>query len=99
MGLTRPRSFGGVSELGPLVNHIVRAACHKNNGRGHSRDDRTLSMLARLSIPGEDGHGAPKRRAAKCMSNQQRFVGDGSLLHRLNSYQKGEIGLIWTAIR
>jgi hypothetical protein len=33
------------------------------------------------------------------LSNQQRFVGDGSLLHRLNSYQKGEIGLIWTAIR
>jgi len=49
--------------LGPLYNRLSCISCHQKNGRGRSPDgpdERMLSMLVRLSIPGHDEHGGPK---------------------------------------
>lgn len=49
--------------LGPLYNRMACISCHQKNGRGSSPrlpDERMLSMLVRLSVPGDDGHGGPK---------------------------------------
>jgi len=49
--------------LGPLYNRLSCISCHQKNGRGRSPDgpdERMLSMLVRLSIPGQDEHGGPK---------------------------------------
>ena len=54
--------IGGKWGRGPTSNAERCADCHVNNGRGHSPDakNETLtSMLVRLSIPGQDGHGGP----------------------------------------
>jgi CxxC motif-containing protein (DUF1111 family) len=47
--------------LGPLYNATSCSACHFRDGRGKppEGDDEMLSMLLRLSIPGEDEHGGP----------------------------------------
>ena len=47
--------------LGPLYNRASCAACHQRDGRGQPIDaQRALSMLIRISIPGNGVHGAPK---------------------------------------
>lgn len=50
--------------LGPLYNQRSCIACHVRNGRGEPPEDerdRMRSALVRLSVPGTDGHGGPKR--------------------------------------
>ncbi|CAN2536150.1 hypothetical+protein [Methylocapsa aurea] len=62
-----PPGGGEASGLGPLFNRISCAACHQKNGRGRPPEgpnDRMLSMLVRLSVPGEAPHGAPKPHPA-----------------------------------
>jgi len=57
-----PPEGGNVSGLGPLFNRLACASCHQKNGRGHSpdtADERMLSMLVRLSLPGKGPHGSP----------------------------------------
>src|SRR6185295_13251019 len=54
--------IGGKWGRGPTSNAERCADCHINNGRGHSPDvegETLASMLVRLSIPGQDPHGAP----------------------------------------
>lgn len=49
--------------LGPLYNRLACISCHQRNGRGRSPDgpdERMLSMLVRLSVPGRDAHGGPR---------------------------------------
>lgn len=51
-----------VSGLGPMFNRPSCAACHLKNGRGRAPDasgEKMTTMLVRLSLPGEDAHGAP----------------------------------------
>jgi CxxC motif-containing protein (DUF1111 family) len=53
--------------LGPLYNRLSCISCHQKNGRGRSPDgpdERMLSMLVRLSVPGQDEHGGPKPHPA-----------------------------------
>ena len=53
--------------LGPLYNRLACISCHQKNGRGRSPDgpeERMLSMLVRLSVPGRDEHGGPKPHPA-----------------------------------
>ena len=48
--------------LGPLFNRSSCAGCHIRDGRGRPplpREDRMLSKLVRLSIPGQDANGGP----------------------------------------
>ncbi|MCW5622880.1 MAG: thiol oxidoreductase, partial [Burkholderiales bacterium] len=49
--------------LGPTFNATSCAECHVGGGRGRVPDDGReplLSMLVRLSLPGQDAHGGPK---------------------------------------
>ena len=49
--------------LGPLFNSLSCEACHFQNGRGApplSEEQPTVSLLLRLSVPGENEHGGPK---------------------------------------
>jgi CxxC motif-containing protein (DUF1111 family) len=53
--------------LGPLYNRLACISCHPRNGRGRppeGSDERMLSMLVRLSVPGRDPHGGPKPHPA-----------------------------------
>ena len=53
--------------LGPLYNRLACISCHPRNGRGQppeTADERMLSMLVRLSVPGKDAHGGPKPHPA-----------------------------------
>jgi len=62
-----PPEGGSASGLGPLFNRIACAACHQKNGRGrspNSSDERMLSMLVRLSVPGQGEHGSPRPHPA-----------------------------------
>ena len=48
--------------LGPLFNSVSCEACHFQNGRGApplSAGQPTVSLLLRLSVPGEGEHGGP----------------------------------------
>jgi len=57
-----PPAGGENSGLGPLFNRISCVACHEKDGRGQppdGPDERMLSMLVRLSIPGMGPHGEP----------------------------------------
>ncbi len=57
-----PPEGGTVAGLGPLFNRISCASCHQKMGRGRSPDSpdqRMLSMLVRLSVPGKGPHGSP----------------------------------------
>jgi CxxC motif-containing protein (DUF1111 family) len=54
---------GGPWGRGPVSNGEACADCHADNGRGRPparADEPMRSMLVRLSIPGDDGHGGPK---------------------------------------
>jgi CxxC motif-containing protein (DUF1111 family) len=56
-------SLNGDWGLGPTFNAIQCSECHVRDGRGtppSRRDEQLLSVLVRLSIPGEDEHGGPK---------------------------------------
>lgn len=53
--------------LGPLYNRLACISCHQKNGRGRSPDgpdERMLSMLVRLSVPGRGAHGGPRPHPA-----------------------------------
>jgi CxxC motif-containing protein (DUF1111 family) len=56
-----------VDGLGPLYNRLACISCHPRNGRGQppqAANERMLSMLVRLSVPGRDLHGGPKPHPA-----------------------------------
>ncbi len=56
-------SLNGDWGLGPTFNATQCSECHVRDGRGNipSRpDEQLLSVLVRLSVPGEDEHGGPK---------------------------------------
>ena len=56
-------SLNGDWGLGPTFNATQCSECHVRDGRGKlpsARDEQLLSVLVRLSIPGEDEHGGPK---------------------------------------
>src|SRR5499426_1252920 len=53
-------SLNGDWGLGPTFNATQCSECHVRDGRGklpERRDEQLLSVLVRLSIPGEDEHG------------------------------------------
>jgi CxxC motif-containing protein (DUF1111 family) len=56
-------SLNGDWGLGPTFNATQCSECHVRDGRGTPParlDEQLLSVLVRLSIPGEDVHGGPK---------------------------------------
>lgn len=56
-------SLNGDWGLGPTFNATQCSECHVRDGRGRvpvQRDEQLLSLLVRISIPGEDEHGGPK---------------------------------------
>ncbi|MBU1427157.1 MAG: c-type cytochrome [Gammaproteobacteria bacterium] len=56
-----------IAGLGPLYNRLSCIACHIGNGRGFAPatpQEPMRTMLVRLSVPGDDGHGGPKPHAA-----------------------------------
>ncbi len=58
-----PVVIGGNWGRGPTSNGEVCTDCHAGNGRGRPpehEDDESVSMLVRLSLPGEDEHGGPR---------------------------------------
>ncbi len=57
-----PSSVSTLDGLGPLFNRNSCAGCHVRDGRGRPPlpgENRMLSKLIRLSIPGQNEHGAP----------------------------------------
>ena len=49
--------FGG---LGPVFNNVSCISCHHNDGKGTpTAGQSTSSLLFRISLPGQDVHGAP----------------------------------------
>ena len=57
-----PGSISTLDGLGPLFNRSSCAGCHLRDGRGRPplpHEDRMLSKLIRLSIPGQDQNGGP----------------------------------------
>jgi CxxC motif-containing protein (DUF1111 family) len=62
-----PFLSGGPWGRGPLSNAEACTDCHANNGRGRAPEGAggpLRSMLVRLSVPGDDGHGGPKAHPA-----------------------------------
>jgi CxxC motif-containing protein (DUF1111 family) len=62
-----PAQDKAVSGLGPLYNRLACISCHGKNGRGRAPDgpdERMLSMLVRLSVPGRNPHGGPRPHPA-----------------------------------
>lgn len=60
--VTAPASVVDFDGLGPLFNATNCSACHFKDGRGRppdEPDERFLSMLLRLSIPGRTPQGSP----------------------------------------
>ena len=58
-----PVAIGGNWGRGPTSNGEVCTDCHAGNGRGRppeNEEDESVSMLVRLSLPGEGEHGAPR---------------------------------------
>ncbi|MGQ0579568.1 MAG: di-heme oxidoreductase family protein [Betaproteobacteria bacterium] len=58
-----PIDIGGNWGRGPTSNGEICTDCHAGNGRGRPpehEDDDSVSMLVRLSRPGEDQHGGPR---------------------------------------
>jgi CxxC motif-containing protein (DUF1111 family) len=61
--LVAPASVDAFDGLGPTFNRVSCSGCHLRDGRGRPPIDgeqELLSMLIRLSIPGQDAHGGPK---------------------------------------
>lgn len=60
--VTAPASTMTRDGLGPTFNASACAGCHVRDGRGRppeTREEPMLSMLVRLSVPGEDADGGP----------------------------------------
>lgn len=60
--VTAPSSTSARDGLGPTFNATSCSGCHFKDGRGRPPLDDAepmLSMLVRLSVPGEDEHGGP----------------------------------------
>lgn len=60
--VTAPASTTARDGLGPTFNAMSCSACHFKDGRGRPPLDASepmLSMLVRLSVPGEDEYGGP----------------------------------------
>ncbi len=60
--VTAPASAEGTDGLGPLYNATSCSACHFKDGRGRLPEEEGesfLSVLFRLSVPGEGAHGGP----------------------------------------
>ena len=60
--VTAPASTTARDGLGPTFNARSCSGCHFRDGRGRpplSADEPMLSMLVRLSVPGEGPHGGP----------------------------------------
>lgn len=58
-----PVVIGGNWGRGPTSNGEVCTDCHAGNGRGRPPqhdDDESVSLLVRLSLPGENEHGGPR---------------------------------------
>jgi CxxC motif-containing protein (DUF1111 family) len=58
-----PASAAGFDGLGPTFNRVSCSGCHLRDGRGRPPIDgetQMLSMLVRISVPGQDAHGGPK---------------------------------------
>jgi CxxC motif-containing protein (DUF1111 family) len=56
-------SLNGDWGLGPTFNASQCSECHVRDGRGsppQRADEQLLSILVRLSVPGQDPHGGPK---------------------------------------
>jgi CxxC motif-containing protein (DUF1111 family) len=64
--------------LGPTFNAVACASCHVNNGRGRppAEGEEFESILVRLSVPGNDGHGGPKPLKNYGGQLQHRAVAD-----------------------
>jgi CxxC motif-containing protein (DUF1111 family) len=61
--LVAPNTPGDRDGLGPLFNSVSCEACHFQNGRGAppmGAEQPTVSLLLRLSVPGEGEHGGPR---------------------------------------
>jgi CxxC motif-containing protein (DUF1111 family) len=57
-----PSSTTARDGLGPLFNAKSCSSCHLHDGRGRppiAPEERVVSVLLRLSVPGEDAHGGP----------------------------------------
>ena len=57
-----PSSTIGLDGLGPLFNARSCSGCHGKDGRGkppNGPDEPMISMLLRLSVPGQDANGGP----------------------------------------
>ena len=60
--VTAPASIAGNDGLGPTFNATSCDACHFHDGRGApptTPDELFVGLLIRLSVPGQDEHGAP----------------------------------------
>jgi CxxC motif-containing protein (DUF1111 family)/uncharacterized iron-regulated protein len=60
--VTAPASVADFDGLGPMFNATNCSGCHFKDGRGRpplTKDEPFLSMLIRLSVPGEGEHGDP----------------------------------------
>lgn len=58
-----PASVKTLDGLGPTFNRVSCSGCHLRDGRGQPPEhegDELLSMLIRLSVPGENAQGGPK---------------------------------------
>jgi CxxC motif-containing protein (DUF1111 family) len=73
-----PGQVPATDGLGPTFNAIACASCHINNGRGRPpvNDEAFESILVRLSIPGDDGHGGPAPLGSYGGQLQHRAVAD-----------------------
>lgn len=61
--LVAPASVEAFDGLGPTFNRVSCSGCHLRDGRGRPPIDgerELLSMLIRLSVPGQDAHGGPR---------------------------------------
>ena len=62
--------------LGPLFNSVSCASCHIADGRGRPQEEngQMISMLIRVSVPGEDEHGGPLAAPGFGGQLQQRSI-------------------------
>lgn len=81
--------------LGPIFNNQSCGSCHIADGRGKSPNagDPLVSLLLRISIPGEDTHGGPNPVPGFGGQLQQRGIfgvqpeGDVDVSYTENAYQ------------
>ncbi|HWA13013.1 MAG TPA: di-heme oxidoredictase family protein, partial [Burkholderiales bacterium] len=84
--------IGGKWGRGPTSNGEECSGCHAGNGRGRAPgdgDEALVSMVVRLSVPGEDEHGGPAPHPA--YGDQLQEQGE---LGRVPA--EGEASIAWT---